>query len=80
MLKLDPLATGAKEVTINLGDGALGIHRLMAAGHECWSHRGFLGTIVRSCPDIGLTVVAPTNVGLSGPLPLATDLLSAATA
>ena len=48
---------------------------MTVAGQECWSHRGFLGTIAMACPDAETTVVVTTNTALTDPLPIATALL-----
>lgn len=36
----------------------MGIFRLDVAGNVCWSHSGFWGTFVFTCPDIDVTVAA----------------------
>ncbi len=66
---------GQEEFGILLGDGGHGLYRTTVAGHECWSHRGFLGTIAMACPDPGISVVVTTNTALTDPLPVATALL-----
>ena len=69
---------GQEEFGILLGDGAHGVYRMDVAGQECWSHRGFLGTIALACPAAGVSVVVTTNTALTDPLPIAADLLAIA--
>lgn len=69
---------GQQEFGVLLGDGAHGVYRLDVDGRECWSHRGFLGTIALACPDDDLTVVVTTNVALTDPLATAAALVAAA--
>jgi D-alanyl-D-alanine carboxypeptidase len=78
MLKIPSTNIGATDFGVPFGDGAAGIYRVTVDGSECWSHRGFLGTIVLSCPSNGVTVVVTTNTALTEPLPLAESLLRAA--
>ncbi len=66
-----------EEFGILLGDGAHGVYRMEVGGQECWSHRGFLGTIALACPAAGVTVVVTTNTALTDPLPIAAELLAA---
>ena len=71
---------GLSEFGVQLGDGASGLYRLdLGSLGTCWSHRGFLGTIAVTCPDVGATVVVTTNTALTDPLPLAVELLTIAT-
>jgi D-alanyl-D-alanine carboxypeptidase len=41
--------------SINTGGYAVGIGRLDISGNTCWSHSGFWGTTVISCPELGVT-------------------------
>ncbi len=75
MTTVPPTNVGQEEFGILLGDGAHGVYRMTVAGQECWSHRGFLGTIAMACPDAETTVVVTTNTALTDPLPIATALL-----
>lgn len=36
----------------------MGIFRVDVAGNTCWSHSGFWGTLVVTCPQIDVTVAA----------------------
>jgi D-alanyl-D-alanine carboxypeptidase len=43
----------------NAGSQAgMGIFRLYVEGNECWSHGGFWGTFVLTCPDLDVTIAA----------------------
>lgn len=75
MTTVPPTNVGQEEFGILLGDGGHGVYRMTVAGQECWSHRGFLGTIALACPDAGTAVVVTTNTALTDPLPIATTLL-----
>lgn len=75
MMTVPPTNVGQEEFGILLGDGGHGVYRMTVAGQECWSHRGFLGTIAMACPDVGTAVVVTTNTALTDPLPIATALL-----
>jgi D-alanyl-D-alanine carboxypeptidase len=71
---------GREEFGVLLGDGAHGVYRMDVGGHECWSHRGFLGTIALACPDADVALVVTTNTALTDPLPIAASLLAVVTA
>ncbi|MCX6520836.1 MAG: serine hydrolase [Actinobacteria bacterium] len=75
MTTVPPTNVGQEEFGILLGDGGHGVYRMTVAGQECWSHRGFLGTIAMACPGTGTAVVVTTNTALTDPLPIATALL-----
>jgi D-alanyl-D-alanine carboxypeptidase len=75
MTTVPPTNAGQEEFGILLGDGGHGVYRMTVAGQECWSHRGFLGTIAMACPDAATAVVVTTNTALTDPLPIATALL-----
>ncbi len=46
----------------NTDTGAgMGIFRIDAAGNTCWSHSGFWGTFVLTCPQIDVTIAASWN-------------------
>jgi D-alanyl-D-alanine carboxypeptidase len=69
---------GQEEFGVLLGDGAHGVYRMEIDGRECWSHRGFLGTIALACPDDDLALVVTTNTALTDPLTTAASLLAIA--
>jgi D-alanyl-D-alanine carboxypeptidase len=69
------------EFGVRLGDGASGLYRLnVETLGTCWGHRGFMGTIVVTCPTTKATVALTTNTALTDPLPSAIELLRAAVA
>ena len=41
----------------------MGIFRLYVEGNECWSHAGFWGTFVLTCPDLDVTIAASLGTG-----------------
>ena len=43
-----------------------GIFRIDVAGTTCWSHSGFWGTFVATCPQIDVTIAASWNQALPG--------------
>jgi D-alanyl-D-alanine carboxypeptidase len=45
---------------------AMGIFRIDIAGNACWSHSGFWGTFVATCPQIDTTIAASWNQALPG--------------
>ena len=46
----------------NTDTGAgMGIFRIDAAGNTCWSHSGFWGSFVVTCPQIDVTIAASWN-------------------
>ena len=46
----------------NAESGAgMGIFRIDIAGNTCWSHSGFWGTFVTTCPQIDVTIAASWN-------------------
>lgn len=75
MTTVPPTNVGQEEFGILLGDGGHGVYRMTIADQECWSHRGFLGTIALACPEAATAVVVTTNTALTDPLPIATALL-----
>jgi D-alanyl-D-alanine carboxypeptidase len=42
----------------------MGIFHIDVAGNDCWSHSGFWGTFVLTCPQIDVTVAASWNQAL----------------
>ena len=46
---------------ISAEGGAMGIFRTDVAGHTCWYHDGFWGSIAISCPDVDVT--AAVSIG-----------------
>ena len=42
----------------------MGIFHLDVAGNDCWSHSGFWGTFVFTCPQIDVTIAASWNQAL----------------
>ena len=45
----------------------MGIFRIDVAGNTCWSHSGFWGTFVATCPQIDVTVAASWNQAMPAP-------------
>lgn len=78
MLTIPATNVGREEFGVLLGDGGHGLYRIDVGGRVCWSHRGFLGTIVLACPDQDVTVVLTTNVAMTDPLGPAMQLVSLA--
>jgi hypothetical protein len=39
----------------------MGILRIDVSGNTCWSHSGFWGTFVATCPQIDVTIAASWN-------------------
>jgi D-alanyl-D-alanine carboxypeptidase len=64
----DTLATMLEIPPSNTDAGAgMGIFRLDVAGNTCWSHSGFWGTFVVTCPQIDVTLAASWNQATPGP-------------
>jgi hypothetical protein len=45
----------------------MGIFRIDVAGNTCWSHSGFWGTFVLTCPEIDVTIAASWNQAMPAP-------------
>lgn len=45
----------------------MGIFRVDVVGNTCWSHSGFWGTLVVTCPQIDVTVAASWNQAMPAP-------------
>ena len=51
----------------NAATGAgMGIFRIDVDGNTCWSHSGFWGTFVATCPQIDVTIAASWNQAMPG--------------
>jgi D-alanyl-D-alanine carboxypeptidase len=64
----DTLATMLEIPASNTDAGAaMGIFRTEVAGNTCWSHSGFWGTFVLTCPQLDVTLAASWNQAMPGP-------------
>jgi D-alanyl-D-alanine carboxypeptidase len=64
----DTLATMLEIPASNTDAGAgMGIFRTDVDGNTCWSHSGFWGTFVVTCPQIDVTLAASWNQATPGP-------------
>jgi D-alanyl-D-alanine carboxypeptidase len=49
------------------GGAGMGIFRVDVGGNTCWSHSGFWGTFVLTCPQVDVTLAASWNQATPGP-------------